>query len=351
MKTMLNIACLPVAGVENPYQSLMIEGLNKSNNLHAFNGIDNRFLGILKTALQLKPDYIHFDWIQSYYERKKLWMSILLLPFFYFQVLFVKYFTKTKLVWTLHNVLPHNVKHIWLHKLVRRFFASKCHWIRVFSESSIDRAVTQLGVSKDKFKVIPEGDYVAKYPNTVTKEEARKILDIHTSKIVLLSLGFIKPYKGLENLIKTFSEIENSNMELVIAGQSMDSIYTEGLKKLIKSNSKPLIHLIDNFIPTNKLQDFYNAADIVVLPFNKIENSGSVIMAMGFKKAVLAPKMGVLEKRLTDQSFLLYDDLQEGLKVFSNLNKDYLYEIGKKNYLALKKYKWKDFEVAFSCKE
>ena len=45
------IACLPVSGKENPYQSLMIEGLNVSDKITAFNGIDNRFFGIIRTGL------------------------------------------------------------------------------------------------------------------------------------------------------------------------------------------------------------------------------------------------------------------------------------------------------------
>ena len=166
-------------------------------------------------------------------------------------------------------------------------------------------------------------------------------------KTVLLSLGYIKPYKGLEKLIRLFSKIENKNIELIIAGQSMDTVYTEGLRRIIKLNNEMRIHLVDNFIPVDKLQNFYNAADAVVLPFDKVENSGSAIMAMGFKKVILAPKMGVLEKRLVKQDFLLYDDLLSGLNSIFAINRVELDKIGKQNYLALQEYKWQDFAVAF----
>jgi hypothetical protein len=60
------VSCLPVAGKENPYQYLMMKGLNESPNLEVKSGIDDKFFGIIRTAVFQKPDYIHFDWETSY---------------------------------------------------------------------------------------------------------------------------------------------------------------------------------------------------------------------------------------------------------------------------------------------
>ena len=59
----------------------------------------------------------------------------------------------------------------------------------------------------------------------------------------------------------------------------MNPDYFESIKKSINEN----IMLIDRFIEDDELQYFFNAADVITLPFKKIENSGSVILAMGFK--------------------------------------------------------------------
>lgn len=347
MSKLVKIVCLPVAGIENPYQYLMITGLNSSDNIEAFSGVDNRFLGIIKTVLTYKPDYLHFDWIQSYYIRKKHWMTILLLPIFIFQVLYVKYFTKTKIVWTLHNIMPHNVDYLRFNHWVRHFFARQCEWIRVFSEDSIARATQELEIYKEKFIVIPEGDYTSVYPNTITQQEARIKLNLSLDSKVLLSLGYIKPYKGIENLIHEFSKIKNEKVQLIIAGQIMDQIYFDNIQKSIIYLNDNRIQLKSVFIPVEKLQIYYNAADVVVLPFDKVENSGSAIMAMGFKKPILAPKTGVLKKRLQQQENLLYKSLGEGLKNVFDLNKKEIIELGEVNYQALKKNKWQDFTNIF----
>ena len=347
MSSEITVACLNVSGRENPYQYLMIEGLNSSDNIDAFNGVDDRFLGIIRTQIKFKPDYIHFDWIQSYYIRKKHWMSLMLLPVFILQVLYVKHFTKTKVVWTLHNIMPHNIGHLNFNRWVRHFFAKQCEWVRVFSDDSILRATKELGINKEKFIVVPEGDYTSVYPNTITQQEARNELNLAQDSKVLLSLGYIKPYKGIERLIEIFSKIKDKHVKLIIAGQIMDQVYFDNLQNNITRLDDKRIQLLGVFIPVEKLQIYYNAADVVVLPFDKVENSGSAIMAMGFRKPIVAPKMGVLKKRLSQQQDLLYSNLEEGLRKAISLSKNELFDIGESNYQALKKDTWQNFATAF----
>jgi len=341
------ICCLPIAGIENPYQSLMLQGLNTDSSIQAKNGVKSRFFGIFKTVKHSSPDYLHFDWITSYYERRRLWMTLVLLPLFYAQVLYVRYFTSTKIVWTLHNIDPHNANHLWLHRWVRRFFGRQCAWIRVFSDDSVGRACTALNQSPAKFKVIPEGPYTAVYPNDLTQQVARKKLNLAESQRVLLSLGYIKPYKGIENLIKTYAKLKPINTSLVIAGNCLDIAYKHQLEALLLAHPEVDIRLMASFIPPEALQVYFNAADAVVLPFDKVENSGSAIMAMGFKKAILAPKMGVLKKRLVQQNFLLYNSLEEGLNTIFAIDKNELEHIGQKNYASLQQHRWEDFALAF----
>jgi len=342
------IACLPVAGIKNPYQYLMIKGLNKSNSIFAFNGVNDRFFGIIRTYFKYRPHYIHFDWITSYYNRRKLWMTLLLLPFFCTQIYFIKIFTKTKIVWTLHNILPHDVDNKNLHIFIRRWFASKCDWIRVFSESSVHNAKSILKVDNNKFKVVPEGDYTSFYMNETNDTESRKILGICSGKKVLLYLGLIKPYKGLESLIDTFYSIENSNLILIIAGAPIDEDYSTFLKKKISDYNRHNVIYKDEFIPENELQYYFNASNFVVLPFDQIENSGSVIMAMGFKKAIIAPKLGVLVDRLKYQPQLLYENsLHEALLKIEYFHDGELKNIGELNFSSLKQYSWSDFGKNF----
>lgn len=341
----IKISCLRILGiVDNPYQLLLIQGLQSDERLIVKTGFANRFWGIIKTAMIQKPDYIHFDWITSYYYRRSLWMTIVSIPLLMLQVYIARYVFKCKLVWTAHNIIPHDSNYLKLHRFCRRFFARNMEWIRVFSELTVADAAKEFKCNANKFKVIPEGSYVEFYSNKVSRMEARKYLNIANDKMVLLYMGFLKPYKGIIELMEGFKNNFDNNSVLIIAGKAIDETFLETIKKTVSENTI----LVDRFIADDELQYFFNAADVVTLPFNKIENSGSVILAMGFKKPVIAPDMGALTDRLKNQPELLYKkSLEESFEVLKKMNPEELTQIGEKNYQELSEYKWNDFAKAF----
>lgn len=344
MKNKIQISCLPVAGIENPYQFLMIQGLQTDKRLLVTSGINDRFFGILRTAISQRPDYIHFDWETSYYYRKNLLMTLINIPSFILQIYIARYIFNCQLVWTPHNIVPHDPKYVKIHKFCRNFFAHNMKWIRLFSDLSIEAATCELKCDINKFKVIPEGSYVGYYPDKIDRSEARKLLSIDNDKLVLLYTGLIKPYKGITELITYFKKMFSDNTILIIAGSIMDTGYGNTIKGMISEN----IVLIDRFIDNDELQIYFNAADIVTLPFKQIENSGSVILAMSFKKAVIAPAMGVLEERLINQPELLYrSSLEDSFEVLKKLTSEDLVQIGEKNFYELSKHSWADFITAF----
>lgn len=344
MKNKIIISCLPVAGIENPYQFLMIKGLQSDTRLFVQNGIDDRFWGIIRTAMVQRPDYIHFDWETSYYYRRNLLMTFINIPVFMLQVYIARYIFNCKLVWTPHNIIPHDSKYLRLHQFCRRFFARNMKWIRLFSKLSLDAAVEELKCDIHKFKIIPEGSYVEYYQNKIDRSEARKLLNIPENKIVLLYTGFIKPYKGITDLIFYFKKLFSENAILIIAGKVMSPGYGNTIKELINEN----IIFINRFLEDDELQLYFNTSDVVTLPFKQIENSGSVILAMSFKKAVIAPKMGVLVERLKNQPELLYSEsLEQAFEVLRQLTPEKLVQIGEKNFDELYKYAWSDFAAIF----
>ncbi len=338
------ISCLPVAGIKNPYQYLMIKGLQSDSRLCVKSGIDDRFLGILRTAAKHRPDYIHFDWETSFYYRKKLWMTLINIPIFFLQLYGAKYIFNCKLVWTPHNLVPHDPENLRIHRFCRRLFATHMEWIRLFSESSVANAAHEFKCKTTKFKIIPEGSYIDYYPNNISREEARKLLNIEPNQKVILYIGFIKPYKGIMEMVECFKKIMDVNSILIIAGKSMDKYYFDSLKKII--NKRVVVK--DRFIENKELQVFFNAADVVCLPFKKIENSGSVILSMGFKKAIIAPRMGVIPARLENQPELLYNlSVEESFKKLVDYSNEKLLQIGIVNFNSLSNNSWADFALAF----
>ena len=324
----------------------MMQGLNASGRLVALNGAPSRFFGILQTAVLHKPDYLHFDWTNSYYWRKTNWMTLVSVPFFMVQVLIVRYLFGIKIVWTLHNIVPHDVEMLGIHRLCQRFLAKNCAWIRLFSADSLPRAVLELNVPASRFKIIPEGSYVGFYENATTQLAAKQTLHLPLDKRVLLYAGLVKPYKGVLELVQLFKKMNLPDTLLLIAGKAMDVDYQAQIEAELTDN----VRFDNNFVAANKLQYYFGAADLVVLPFNKIENSGSVIMAMGFRKAIVAPNLAVVKQRLAQQGDLLFDaenTLEARLRFALSLPPDEITKIGNRNFDALNTYNWQDFAACF----
>ena len=90
-------------------------------------------------------------------------------------------------------------------------------------------------VSNNKFIVIPEGDYKSIYLNDASKNDSRSKLGLNHEDFILLYLGFIKPYKGIEELIISFKKNKLPNQSLLIAGRAMDQNYFRKIEKLALS--------------------------------------------------------------------------------------------------------------------
>jgi len=84
----------------------------------------------------------------------------------------------------------------------------------------------------------------------------------------------------------------------------------------------------------------------VVLPYKNVLNSGSVLLAMGFGKAVVAPNLGLIPFRLNRQTELLFDDVHPLVSVLQKaekLDSTALKKIGDVNRTEALRYNWDDF--------
>jgi len=343
----LTVRCLPVAGHENPYQSLMMEGLRSDARVSVEHGVDGKFFAAWRTAWAFRPDVIHYDWIQRFFMRRRPFWTLVHAPLFIAEIALVKRVFGCKVVWTLHNLGSHDTEPSRVEAWTRRRFANACDWVRVFQQSTVARARQLLGQKETRFKVVPEGSYVGHYPDGAQAEPSREALGLPRNSFVLLYLGNVRPYKGLEELVQAFEEVSEPGWHLVVAGRPYDEAYARTLIQRIEGLGG--ISCFLRFIRDEELQTFFSASDVVVLPFRAIENSGSAILAMGFGKPVLAPRLGALADRLSDQAELLYSPghLTEALRSLKEADRADLERAGQRNLGAVERYNWSDFASAF----
>jgi glycosyltransferase involved in cell wall biosynthesis len=184
----------------------------------------------------------------------------------------------------------------------------------------------KMGFNVSKCKIIPHGNYMGIYPNSITKTVARNILNLSKEDFVFLFFGIIREYKGIDDLLIEFSKLVNiykeNKIKLIIAGECIDI----GLQKLIEKyqiSLKDILICESEYILDKDVQIFFNACDVVVYPFKKITTSGSVILALSFIKPIVCPRMGGLKELPNNIGFFYNPKDKKGLlncleKAFAN---------------------------------
>jgi glycosyltransferase involved in cell wall biosynthesis len=213
------------------------------------------------------------------------------------------YFCKTmgiKIIWEMHNIVPHNYKE----KDVKnsKWFYVKSDAVIFHSESDIYRSKEILGTSVNKpHIIIPHGNFNESYENKITKKEARKILNIPENKRVILCFGFIRKNRGYEYLIEATKDMEDSIV--IIAGKMEDKNVYERLidwKDRVKN-----LRLFAKWIPDDEIQVYFNACDIVVLPYTEITTSGVIPLAYAFSRPVITTDIGGLRDVVNKETGIL----------------------------------------------
>ena len=134
---------------------------------------------------------------------------------------------------------------------------------------------------------VPHGTYAGIYPDVVGWKEARRELGIEGDAPVILSLGLIRPYKNLDRLLDLARDA--GGMTVLIAGPAHDRRYAEGLRARAAglANVRLSIATVDDA----RLQYYFRAADLFVLPYRRVTNSGSALLALSFGLPVLGPDL------------------------------------------------------------
>ena len=153
--------------------------------------------------------------------------------------------------------------------------------------------------------VIPHGHYLGSYPNTVGRDQARAALALPAGVFVFVSLGLLRPYKGLEELLPAFRSLPELNLRLVLAGKPSSDDYLRALETLAAGDSR--ICLMPRFVPPEEVQIFLNAADVCVLPYRQITTSGAALLAFSFGLPVIAPALGSFLSLVAGSRGLLYN--------------------------------------------
>lgn len=117
-----------------------------------------------------------------------------------------------------------------------------------------------------------------------------------TSCCNLLFFGVIRPYKGLEDLIRAFdslAENEIANYWLTIVGETWEG-WTEPADLINQSRYRDRITFVNRYVSDAEAAQFFASADAVVLPYHRVSASGPLHIAMSWGLPIVVTRVGGL---------------------------------------------------------
>ena len=175
----------------------------------------------------------------------------------------------------------------------------------IIAHSEFDRArlIDEYAVAPDRAIVVPHGEYgfFARGSETVDRLAARRNLGVGAEDEVALFFGYIREYKGLDVLLESWPAVAAARprARLVVAG---DPVRLEPGRRHELQSAAARVGAIHRFayVPFEDVSRYFAAADLLVLPYRHVSQSGVLFLALALGLPVIATRVGGLPEVIRD---------------------------------------------------
>jgi glycosyltransferase involved in cell wall biosynthesis len=208
-----------------------------------------------------------------------------------------------KIVVTVHDINS-------LYKKANFAIERKCYQlidtVIVHNNSSLEKLKTKR-IPIKKVAVIPHGSYKPFITSLFPKQSN----DIFT----LLFFGQIKKVKGLDILLEATKIVidKGYKIKLIVAGKAWKDNVEYYISLIESLNIKNNVETNIRYIPDKEVSLFYSRANLVVLPYTEIYQSGVMLLTMSYERPVLCSDLNAFKEFVVDS--------QTGF-LFQNKNKE-----------------------------
>ena len=226
------------------------------------------------TAFLTRYTVFHVHWPEQLAAGASRAQTICRLALFHLLLTKLK-LNKTPIIWTVHNVRPHENMHPLVSSTLRRFEHQVSRRVVLNRATAFDPTF-----GSHTYSVIPHGHYLP------TVDAAGEISPDPASDF--LFFGLIRQYKNVSGLMHAFNEIDNPHVSLRIAGSAQPVAHGVNLAEIAARDTR--INITLDFLSDNELVGLIRAATLVVLPYNEMNNSGAALLALSVGRPILVPE-------------------------------------------------------------
>lgn len=316
----------------------------KTVKIFNYNKLSNSFLKglsyvwsyicIISILLVKRPKVIHIQWIRS--------------PKLDYYILGCIQKLGIKVVYTVHNVIPHNNNNIKIKRSYRKYYI-RVNQIIVHSEATRKELILDFNIDPCKINVVRHGILhidVDKEKVFKEEEEILKTIDLK-DKIVFSCLGQQSTYKGSDIIIDAWRTNKNlnsnPNLVLILAG-NFKNVNPDTLATYEN------VYIEKGYISDERYMAYLNLSSATLLPYRQISQSGALLTALSAEVPVVVSDIGGLGDPLRVASI----GWNIGQPNANNFSSTLINIISKPDELAAKKSnkkEWEKFFKMFSWKE
>jgi glycosyltransferase involved in cell wall biosynthesis len=232
------------------------------------------------------------------------WWSLPLAPIYTVLCLCFR-LRKKPVVFTVHNVLPHEALRIFKTVSAVLFYLGD-HFI-VHTRQNQWQLMEQYGIRAEKISVIAHGVLGSWPSGSESRDAIRQQFGLFPDEKVLLYFGAIRPYKGLDTALEAFAGVHAAfpKCKLLVAGKLWEpwDRYQHLIQRL-NIGENVITHL--DYVPAASVAGYFTAADLVLLPYHHFDSqSGVGAAAVAFGKPMIVTRTGGLPDFVLDPQWMV----------------------------------------------
>jgi len=185
-----------------------------------------------------------------------------------------------------------------VHNVLRRSgatgMARKMDAVVVHTRHGARELTERVGVSPERIRVIPHGAFEHLLSLPGERPLPSELAEVDGP--VILCFGTVRPYKGIDVLLRAFAAVEGA--ELWIVGRPLDTPI-EPLHQLARA-ARGRVRFVTRYLAEPEVPAFFRRADLVVLPHREVDQSGVLNVALAFGKPILMTAIGGFEEVARD---------------------------------------------------
>jgi glycosyltransferase involved in cell wall biosynthesis len=216
-----------------------------------------------------RPDIVHFQW----------------LPLPEMDRTLVRAFPRPRVV-TAHDLLPRGASA----RRRKAALEALTAFDAVIVHSEVGRrTLLEQGLPPATVSVVPHGafDYLTRSNGAARLDPAVGDLD---GRKVVLAFGLVRPYKGIDVLVEAFAQAPEDAVLLVV-GRAMMPL--DPLRRRARElGIADRVRFVPHFVTDPELPPYFRRADVVVLPYREIDQSGVLFTALAFHRPLLVTAVG-----------------------------------------------------------